>query len=70
MKANECTHHWQIEIARGHWSNGKCKNCGAVREFENSFLDGTQHIALKRETEYATKEDKEASHRWNKWFGG
>ena len=31
-----CQHHWLIETPRGAMSNGRCKRCGAEREFRNS----------------------------------
>jgi hypothetical protein len=31
----ECRHHWVIDTAHGPTSKGKCKNCGAEKEFLN-----------------------------------
>ena len=31
-----CKHHWLIETPRGTTSKGRCKRCGAEREFRNS----------------------------------
>jgi len=31
-----CPHHWIIERAAGPASKGKCRMCGAEREFDNS----------------------------------
>jgi hypothetical protein len=30
-----CHHYWQIEIAKGPKSRGRCKYCGVKREFIN-----------------------------------
>jgi len=32
-----CRHYWIIEIANGPVSRGKCKYCGATKEFLNAF---------------------------------
>jgi len=34
---SSCRHHWIIEPATGPISEGKCQNCGEVREFNNSI---------------------------------
>lgn len=34
-----CRHHWLIESPRGATSKGRCKFCGAEREFRNSASD-------------------------------
>ncbi len=34
-----CNHYWEIEVANGPTSTGKCKRCGEVREFYNAFPD-------------------------------
>jgi hypothetical protein len=70
MKADDCVHHWQIEISNGPWSKGTCKHCGNVREFANSVYVESQHITLERERVDVVKQDQEARHRWNRWFGG
>ena len=31
----DCQHHWVIESPRGPVSRGVCKQCGAVKEFQN-----------------------------------
>jgi len=36
---DECNHYWEIEIANGPTSVGKCKHCGEVREFYNALPD-------------------------------
>ena len=33
---SECVHHWEIEVARGPMSVGRCRRCGSRREFANS----------------------------------
>ena len=37
QEGNACPHFWQIEEAQGHVSHGRCKRCGTVKEFLNSF---------------------------------
>jgi hypothetical protein len=34
-----CRHHWRIESPNGATSMGRCKLCGAVKEFANSSSD-------------------------------
>ena len=36
---NGCHHYWEIEVANGPTSIGKCKYCGETREFYNAFPD-------------------------------
>ncbi len=33
--APTCRHHWVIESASGPTSPGRCRNCGAQKEFKN-----------------------------------
>ena len=33
---SDCTHHWIIAAAEGKQSDGECRNCGAVKAFDNS----------------------------------
>ena len=33
-------HHWVIEEASGPLSGGRCKTCGAIKEFKNWLADG------------------------------
>jgi len=37
--AEECHHHWIIEVANGPKSRGVCKYCGETREFFNAIPD-------------------------------
>jgi len=39
LEKEECSHYWVIESATGPTSQGICKFCGAVRDFQNSFPD-------------------------------
>ena len=39
LEKEECSHYWVIESATGSTSQGVCKFCGAVRDFQNSFPD-------------------------------
>jgi hypothetical protein len=34
-----CRHHWVIDTPNGALSSGKCKRCGADKEFRNSSED-------------------------------
>jgi hypothetical protein len=34
-----CAHHWLIESPNGAMSRGRCKLCGAEKEFPNSAED-------------------------------
>lgn len=34
-----CRHHWVIETPNGALSGGRCKRCGALKEFRNSSED-------------------------------
>ena len=43
-KKTECVHHWEIAIANGPMSEGKCKLCGKVQDFQNSIF--SEHITL------------------------
>ncbi len=36
---DHCHHYWVIEVANGPKSRGRCKHCGATRDFFNSFPD-------------------------------
>ncbi len=35
----ECRHHWVIATPNGALSGGRCKRCGATRDFRNSSED-------------------------------
>jgi len=39
-----CNHHWIIEAANGHTSQGVCRLCQQVREFENSTNESSWRI--------------------------
>ncbi|MGI8927637.1 MAG: hypothetical protein ACR2HN_13485 [Tepidiformaceae bacterium] len=34
-----CQHHWIIDTPNGTFSGGRCKRCGAGRDFRNSAED-------------------------------
>jgi len=55
-EAPPCRHHWLIETPRGATSKGRCKRCGAEREFRNSTSD------------YLWEDD--SSHGYSTWSGG
>ncbi len=38
-EVSQCRHHWLIESPHGAVSQGRCKRCGARREFRNSAPD-------------------------------
>ncbi len=42
-RSEEHAHHWLIDEADGPLSRGRCKRCGAVREFKN-WLEDTDFI--------------------------
>ena len=35
----ECVHYWIIETPEGPTSIGRCKYCGMVKEFSNTWTD-------------------------------
>jgi hypothetical protein len=37
-KQKNCIHHWIIEPPGAHVSYGKCKRCGKVAEFYNTYI--------------------------------
>jgi hypothetical protein len=37
--STDCRHHWLIESAAGPTSLGRCKHCGAQRDFFNNPED-------------------------------
>jgi hypothetical protein len=39
VQTDDCRHHWLIESPRGALSAGRCKLCGAERQFRNSAND-------------------------------
>ena len=39
VQLGPCRHHWLIEIANGPTSRGRCKRCGAERDFYNNAED-------------------------------
>lgn len=38
-KQQNCIHHWVIDPPGDHMSNGKCKRCGKVTEFYNTYTN-------------------------------
>ena len=38
----ECVHWWEIEPPNGPVCSGRCKYCGEVREFRNSYEEWAQ----------------------------
>ena len=53
-----CVHHWVLELPNGPTSEGKCKRCGAVRDFPNS-QEGS--IAWKRNQAKLSETHKKGS---------
>ena len=46
-RQQNCIHHWIIEPAGSHISEGKCKRCGKVAEFYNTYTtDLADHIKV------------------------
>ena len=43
----KCIHYWEIEIAKGTYSKGICKNCKEEKMFVNSIA--TKHLAINPE---------------------
>ncbi|MFC1965316.1 hypothetical protein ACFLWG_04905 [Chloroflexota bacterium] len=43
----DCHHYWIIESASGPISRGRCRSCGAEKEFSNSLPD---YVVVKRHT--------------------
>jgi hypothetical protein len=39
QEAPQCRHHWVIESPHGATSAGRCKLCGALKQFRNSAED-------------------------------
>lgn len=37
--AEACAHHWMLESPNGALAFGRCRTCGAVREFRNATTD-------------------------------
>jgi hypothetical protein len=61
-----CRHFWVIEVANGPMSGGKCKFCGAKKEFYNAFPEfnplrkGTNPFNLPRMDKVEVKEDSKS----------
>jgi hypothetical protein len=52
-------HHWVIESANGHLSNGYCQKCNKKDAFENSIGNYTWGGRAQREYEAEEKDKKE-----------
>lgn len=39
QRTDECAHHWVLEAPNGAVSHGRCRVCGAIKEFRNSTAD-------------------------------
>ena len=37
-RQQKCIHHWIIETASSPMSWGKCKHCGKIAEFQNTYI--------------------------------
>ena len=64
-ETNQCikqgdTCHWVIEPPNGPVSTGKCKKCGAQKEFKNSFEYNTWHGERPKKGDDKTKATKES----------
>ena len=57
---SDCQHYWEIEQPNGPTSNGRCKVCGATREFKNSIQgsgwdrDGRRRRAARQQQSSAS----------------
>lgn len=52
-----CQHHWAIETPNGAFSRGRCKRCGAERDFRNAEPENpftTTPVVLTGSTPYRT----------------
>ena len=65
IKTSECIHYWEIAIANGPVSNGKCKLCKEERDFVNSVFAERQHINLIQEQGLAERQGRSRYNRWN-----
>jgi hypothetical protein len=46
-----CIHHWIIDSPNDDTSYGKCKRCGTVAEFSNTFsIDFVNHVGRPEKT--------------------
>ena len=64
MKVDACVHHWEIELADGPTSNGVCKLCGSVKDFENTIVIEGRQLVLDKE-----QGDVPRIPRWRDWHG-
>jgi hypothetical protein len=61
-----CRHFWVIEVANGPVSQGKCKLCGAKKEFYNAFPEfnplkkGNNPFNLPKMADVEVKERKKS----------
>lgn len=54
---NDCVHYWLIEAPEGPTSKGRCKFCGLVREFNNTWADTfNEHQIVSEKNKAATRE--------------
>jgi len=59
---NDQNCHWIIEPPNGPVSSGKCKKCGAEKEFKNSFEYNTWHGERPNAKDKDKDKDKD---KWN-----
>ena len=54
-----CIHYWIIDSPHGSKSNGRCKFCGAEREFDNwlSFTPRDEYTSFKADSSDTTVPD-------------
>ena len=64
-KTSDCVHHWQIAIANGPVSHGKCKLCKAEKDFLNSIFAERQHINLIQDQSIEDRKGRAQYIRWN-----
>ena len=65
IKKSDCVHHWQIAVANGPVSNGKCKLCKEERDFVNSVFAERQHINLVQDQSMAERQGRSRFNKWN-----
>lgn len=46
-----CRHHWRLEEPNGHFAQGSCQACGAIKVFGNSE-EAIDQLVLGRQKTY------------------
>lgn len=56
LSSDGCAHHWMIETPNGETSQGRCKICGATRD----FLNYSQRKMMTRSVKPAASQQAQA----------